>query len=31
MKTNLAGEIMRARLIVEPFSYALASGMGSMY
>lgn len=27
MKTNLAGEIMRARLIVEPFSYALASGI----
>jgi putative ABC transport system permease protein len=27
MKTNLAGEIMRARLIVEPSSYALATGI----
>jgi putative ABC transport system permease protein len=27
MKTNLAGEIMRARLIVEPSSYTLASGI----
>jgi len=25
MKTNLAGELMRVRLVVEPFTYVLAS------
>src|SRR5262249_15633251 len=25
MKTNLAGELMRVRLVVEPFTYAMAS------
>jgi putative ABC transport system permease protein len=27
MKTNLAGELMRVRLVVEPFTYALASAV----
>jgi putative ABC transport system permease protein len=27
MTTNLAGELMRVRLVVEPFTYALASAV----